>query len=162
MVKRLLILFALVSAPAHAQINNPGVTAGDLPPTCATVPPTDTLTGSVGASTPCTPRTDRTAILDVQAGDTLLAANCTFSMTFARAFSNATPFVYAAVVDSGGAQMPCKVQSRSSTVVSGICNGAQSTVLNLSIVTTGLTLLPFGTTCTAGTPVMVIGRNATQ
>ena len=160
------LALALLAVPASAQIDNPGATQADitaaLPPICAAVPPKDSLTGDIGIQPQCTPRVDRTAIVDVQTGNTTLAANCQFSFAFARAFTSSQPFVYAAVVDGTNAQMPCKIQSRSTTTVSGVCNAAQNTVLNLSIVTTGLTLLPFGTTCTAGTPVMVVGKEPTQ
>ena len=133
-----------------------------IPPACATAPSGDTLNGSVGSGAACTPKQDSTRPTAVQAGNTTLLANCSFAITFARAFTSSTPFVYAAVVDTGSNQMPCKIQTRSSTGATGVCNGAQSTVLSLSIVTSGLTVLPFGTSCTAGTPVMFVGREPSQ
>jgi hypothetical protein len=136
--------------------------ASAIPPVCSTPPSADTLNGTAGSGAQCTPRGDNTRPTAVQAGNTTLAADCTFTVTFARSFTSATPFVYAAVVDTAGNQMPCKTKTRSSAGFTGVCQGSQNTVLSLSIVTSGLTLLPFGTTCTAGTPVMFVGREPTQ
>lgn len=133
-----------------------------IPPVCSTIPPKDTLTGSIGSALACTPRSDRTALLDVQTGNTTLGADCSFSFTFARSFTSASPFVYAAVVNSSSTQMPCKIQARSATGASGTCAPAQTVALNLAAVTAGLNVAPFGTTCTAGTPVMFVGREPTQ
>lgn len=165
-MRKALFILALCASPAAAQIDNPGMTSAAvqamMPPVCSNIPPINTLTGAVGVGTPCTPPSDRTTILDVQTGNTTLAANCTFSISFARTFSSSLPFVYAAVVETGSNQMPCKIQTRSSTGATGICAQAQGTVLTLAIVTTGLTLLPFGTTCVAGTPVMFVGKEPSQ
>jgi len=153
---------AAAQSAAQAAQAQASAAAAAIPPVCSMAPARDTLNGSVGAATACTPLSDNTRPTAVQAGNTTLAANCTFTITFARAFTSATPFVYAAVVDSSGNQMPCKIQSRSTQTETGVCAPANSTALNLSIVTTGLTLTPFGTTCTAGTPVMFVGREPTQ
>jgi hypothetical protein len=170
-------LALLCASPIAAQVAYPPTTvdtsnlatASDLaaiiaaqPPVCSTATPKPAAAGTAGSGTACTPRVDRAAGVDVQANNTTLLANCSFTIAFPRSFVSAVPFVYAAVVDTGGAQMPCKIQSRSATGASGICNGAQSTVLSLSVVTSGLTVLPFGTTCTAGTAVMWVAREPTQ
>lgn len=149
------------SAAASAQsLATSALTA--IPPACVVAPTGDTLNGTVGNGTPCTPPVNNTRPTAVQAGNTTLAADCSFSISFARAFTSSVPFVYAAVVNASGGVMPCTVSSRSSTTAAGKCQGAQPTVLSLSLVTTGLTLLPFGTSCTAGTPVMFVGREPTQ
>lgn len=187
MIKTVLVVAALVvtAAPASTQIVSPlnpangaDVTAAanaaaaaqasanaaqaSIPGVCTVPPANGTLTGAVGTATPCTSRPDGNAQTPVQGGNTTLAANCAWSITFARAFVSSVPLVWASVVDSTGAQMPCKVQTRSSTTATGVCAPAQSTVLNLSIVTSGLSLNPFSAICTAGIPVMVGGREPTQ
>jgi len=148
--------------PSLGSTADPVAVQAAIPPVCSTAPAKDTLNGSVGTAAGCTPLSDNTRPTAVQAGNTTLLANCTFTITFSRAFTSAVPFVYAAVVDSSGNQMPCKIQTRSAQTETGVCAPAQSTALSLSIVTTGLTLTPFGTTCTAGTPVMFVGREPTQ
>lgn len=167
-MKFLALLLTLVAVPVSAQVVYPpadvsGLAAKtDIPPVCATAPSGDTLNGTVGNAPACTPPANSTRPTAVQAGNTTLAANCSFSITFSRSFTSSSPFVYAAVVDSSGSQMPCKIQTRSATGATGICNAAQSTLLSLSIVTTGLSVLPFSATCTAGTAVMFVGREPTQ
>ena len=98
-----------------------------VPPICTSTPSKDTLNGSVGSASACTPLGDNTRPTAVQAGNTILAANCTFTISFARAFTSATPFVYAAVVDSSGNQMPCKIQTRTTQVETGVCAPANAT-----------------------------------
>lgn len=169
-------LLLLVASSAGAQIvsplNPPTIDTSALatkaemqaaiPSKCTSIPPKDTLTGSVGTGEACIPALDRTALLDVQSGNTTLAANCTFTITFARTFTSPVPFIYAAVVDASGNQMPCKMQTRTSGGGTGICSPSQSALLNLSAVTAGFTFNPFATTCTAGTAVMFVGREPTQ
>lgn len=172
-----LAIALIVGTPAIAQLVNPAVpidtsafaTKDDITgvqstiaPACATAPANGTLAGAVGTAPICTPHADANAQTPVQAGNTTLAANCTWSISFARSFVSSVPLVWASVIDSSGTQMPCKVQTRSSTAATGICAPAQATVLNLSIVTSGLSLSPFASTCTAGLAVMVGGREPTQ
>lgn len=171
-MRYLLFAAALLANPVLAQVAYPPADVSGLatkaevtaavPPACPVAPSGDTLNGSIGTGVNCTPKQDSTRPTSVQAGNTTLLANCTFSVTLARAFTSSSPFAYAAVVDTANNQMPCKVQTRSATSFTGICNAAQNTVLSLSVVTTGVTVLPFGTTCTAGTPVMWVAREATQ
>lgn len=155
---------AAADAQAKAKAASDAAAAAQaaIPPVCTTTPAGDTLNGTVGNSTACTPPANNTRPTAVQSGNTTLAADCTFSITFARSFTSSTPFIYAAVVDNTNTQMPCKIKTRSSSGGTGVCAQAQSTVLSLSIVTSGITLLPFGSTCTAGTPVMFVGREPTQ
>ncbi|WP_311271074.1 hypothetical protein [Sphingobium sp. WCS2017Hpa-17] len=181
-MRYLLFLTAIVASPAFGQVAYPPADTSNLatksevqaassaasaaqaaiPPACPVAPSGDTLNGTIGSGVNCTPKQDSTRPTSVQAGNTTLAANCTFSVSLARAFTSTSPFAYAAVVDTANNQMPCKIQTRSATAFTGICNAAQNTVLSLSVVTTGLTLLPFGTTCTAGTAVMWVAREPTQ
>lgn len=135
-----------------------------VPPVCISVPTIDTLSGTVGTSTPCTPPANNTRPTSVQAANTTLNADCSWAVTFARAFTSSTPIIYASVVLPSGATqpVPCFATVRSSTTNSGKCFPGQTTLLNLSIVTSGLSLNAFGSICTAGTAVMVVGREPTQ
>lgn len=160
-------------SPLRAQIGNSPPTdlsaqiaaavSGALPSDCP-APSADTLSGSAGTSTHCLPHPDATRPTAVQAANTTLNADCTWSVTFSRAFSNTTPIIHAIPVLSAGATqpMPCFISSRSTTTQSGKCYPGKATLLNLSLITSGLTLSPFDTTCTAGTPLMIVGREATQ
>lgn len=173
-MKRILLFLALLWAfPVQAQISgiqpdlsgvNNAISAvqANIPPVCSTVPAADTLLGTNGTASACTPKQDNTRPTAVQAGNTTLLADCTFSITFTRAFTSATPFVYAAVVDNTGTQMPCKIKTRSTTGATGVCNPAQSTALTTAIIALGLNVVPFATVCTAGTVVTFVGREPTQ
>lgn len=139
-----------------------------IPPACTTAPSADTLNGTVGSSPVCTPSATNTRPTAVQAGNVTggLLANCTFSVTFARSFISSVPFVYSAVVDTSANQMPCKAQTRSATGFTGICSPAQTSLLTINALTsaalTGINLSPFGSLCTAGTPVTWVAREPTQ
>jgi len=133
------------------------------PSPCPT-PLADTLNGSAGTSPICMERPDSTRPTAVQAINTTVASNCSWSVTFSRVMTTNTPIVEAQLLLPSGSTLPipCQALSRSSTGASGLCFPAQTTTLNLSIITAGLSLSPFGTTCTSGTPVMVLAREATQ
>lgn len=164
----------LFAVPAHAQDSTSSLNAPASPsdvtaaivaatPSPCTTPAPDTLNGSAGAASTCMPRADAARPTPVQAANTTLAADCTWSVVFSRAFTTSSPIIHASVVlASPTSPVPCIVTSRSATTQAGKCFPGQTTSLNLSIVTAGLTLAPFGSTCVAGTAVMVVGREATQ
>lgn len=171
---RALALLAALSSPAAAQtvagqdlsaISAKATAAlAAIPPVCTTAPASDTLSGTAGSATACTPHMDATRPTPVQAVNTTLNADCTWSVTFSRAFTSSAPVIHASVALPTGATqpVPCFPMARSATAASGKCFPGQTTLLSLSIVTTGLTLNAFGNTCTAGLPVMVVGREPTQ
>ncbi len=162
----------LVAPQVMAQtITGPGVTSVNgqtgsvsltipVPATTAQLMPT--LNGTVGTSNQYQP-IDAAPISQVQTANTTLGTDCTWSVTFQRAFLTSTPIVHANVQLSAGATqpVPCAVISRSTTTQSGKCFPGQTATLNLSIVTAGLTLSPFASTCTT-MPVMVVAREPTQ
>lgn len=126
------------------------------------VPAAHATNGVVGTSGFYIP-SDAAPKLDIQSANTTLATDCTWSVTFGQTFTSSSPIVHASVIVASPTQpIPCIVGTRSATGATGKCFPAQNTVLTLSIVTTGLTLAPFATTCTNGMPVMVVGREPTQ
>lgn len=134
-----------------------------IPAACSTISPMDTLNGAVGSSTPCTPRSDNSRPTAVQAANAALDAACNWTVTFARSTVSSSPVVHANVVQASPTMpIPCIVSSRSATAAAGKCFPAQTTTLNLSIITAGLNLAPFGSTCTAGMPVMIVVRDPSQ
>lgn len=99
----------------------------------------------------------------VQALNTTSDASGNFSLTWNTAFQSSTPFITArAVVPVAGNPVNCEVQTRSNNTVTGWCRQSSPALLNLSIITTGLTLNPFANLPATGTAVMVIGRDTTQ
>jgi hypothetical protein len=159
---RLWLLLALLPAPVAAQVSYPpssvdtsnlatkpdvAAVQAAIPPVCSTAPAKDTLNGSVGSAAPCTPAPDNTRPTAVQRANTSLAADCTWSVAFSRAFTSSTPIVHASIILAAATMpMPCIVLARSTTAANGKCFPAQTSLLNLSIITAGLTLAPFGTT----------------
>lgn len=135
--------------------------ANIIPTPANAITPMGTLSGALGTSNRYVPQ-DAVPLTPVQAENDVLATNCTFSHTFSRPFASASPIVSVRVVASGLTQpFPCEVFTRTTTSVTGKCFQGQTTTLNLSIVTAGLSLAPFqATTCTA-LPLMFIGRDPT-
>lgn len=134
-----------------------------IPAACTTAPFMDSLNGVVGTSTPCSPHPDNSGPTAVQAANAALDAACNWAVTFARSTTSSSPVVHANVVQASPTMpIPCIVSSRSTTAAAGKCFPAQTTTLNLSIITAGLNLAPFGSTCTAGMPVMIVVRDPSQ
>lgn len=99
----------------------------------------------------------------VQAANVTSDASGNWSVTWATNFQNNNPIVSArAVLASPGNPISCEVAARSASSVSGWCRQSSPALLNLSIITAGLTLNPFANLPATGTAVMVIGRDTTQ
>lgn len=163
-----------LSSPAMAQQAGPGPGApySDanaiaavtplIPTASGSVPAAPVLNGQTGSGLSFVPANGAQKLI-IQTANTTLGADCTWSVTFSQTFTSSSPIVHASVVLSSATQpIPCIVTSRSSAAQSGKCFPGQTTLLTLAIVTTGLTLSPFASTCSAGTAVMVIGREPTQ
>jgi hypothetical protein len=140
-----------------------GAVVATIPTPASTIPNMGPLNGSTGTAATYVP-SDSHIPLPSQYINTTVAANCTWSVTFARTMTTSSPIVIAQLLLPSGATLPipCQALARSATGASGLCFPAQTTTLNLSIITAGLNLSPFGTTCTAGTPVMVAASENTQ
>jgi len=99
----------------------------------------------------------------IQAANVVTDASGNWRVDWANNFSSATPFVTArSVVPSGNNPVSCDVATRGNNFVTGWCRISQPTLLNLSIITTGLTLNPFPNAPATGTVVMVAARDTTQ
>ena len=106
-------------------------------------------------------RGDATPKHIVQSTNVTLGTDCTWTATFgAQPFTSASPVVSVEPVSPN--MIACQVTSRSTTTQSGKCFAAQTTLLSLSIVTTGLTVNPFQSTTCSAIPLMVIAREPTQ
>ena len=99
----------------------------------------------------------------VQAANVTSDASGNFTVNWATNFQSSNPIVSArAVLPTPGNPVSCEVSTRSNNSVSGWCRQSSPALLNISIVTTGLTLNPFANIPATGTAVMVIGRDTTQ
>jgi len=128
-----------------------------VPAPCNTVPMQDTLTGTVGAGTPCTTRPDATRPTVIQAKTTTTAADATYSVTFDAPFSTTPIYVDARVT---GVNQPylCTVATWSATGASGKCFQLVATTLpTVSTSLLGLAISPFANAA-AGLNVRVVAR----
>lgn len=128
-----------------------------VPAPCNTIPMQDTLTGSVGAGTPCTTRPDATRPTVIQAKTTTTAADATYSVTFDQPFTT-TPIYVDARVTGQAQPYLCTVTTWSTTGASGKC--FQLVATTLPVVSTsllGLVVSPF-VNAAAGLNVRVVAR----
>lgn len=103
-----------------------------------------------------------TGVTLVQATNVTTASDGTWAVTWKTPFNTSQPFVAAHYIGVATAQpVQCMLTSSTSTSASGKCYAGQSTLLSLSIVTTGITVLPFAVS-SGGIAVQVLGRDTTQ
>lgn len=149
---------------ASTYMTSPGVLgyiAAAAPGSC-TAPLAETLNGAVGTGTPCLTRPDASPPTLVRAANSVTASGGAWTVTWSKAFASSTPVVNVLPVNTAGTTaIICNVQTRSTTVASGLCWSLQPTTLSLSIVTSGTTVQPAVTTA-SGIAVMVTGREPTQ
>lgn len=141
------------ASPAIAQISS--VSSPAAPPAPAsTIPQSELVSGSVGTSTDYMradarlPRITRVAIVTTDGSGN-------WSVTWSSALA-ATPVVLAIPVSSGTQPVMCVVATASTTTATGKCWVGQTTVLNLSIVTAGLTLNPNANAASMSVQVLAI------
>lgn len=128
-----------------------------VPSPCNTVPMQDTLTGTVGAGTPCTTRPDATRPTVIQAKTTTTAADATYSVTFDAPFASTPIYADARVY---GATQPylCTVTTLTATGASGKCFQLVATTLpTVATSLLGLVVSPFASAA-AGLSVRVVAR----
>lgn len=136
----------------------------DLPLASTAVTNAPTTNGTAGdAGSKTFVPANAAQILVVQAVNTTTDGSGNWSVTFGQAFQGATPIISAFPIVAPGATQPmtCNVTARSQTTAAGKCFSGQTVVLNLSIITAGLTLNP-NALVSSGTAVMIIGREPTQ
>ena len=164
------ILIAAVGATlAHAQSFTSAplpdlsqyATTSQLPAHCPTTPSPDTLTGSVSGGNCFTSATDTRPTV-VQAAVVTTNGSGTWSVTWAKAFNGASPFINAQPINPAGSQpFICNVASSTSTVVSGQCWQTQTMTLpGIALSLLNLVLNPTG--AAPSISVRVAGRDTTQ
>ena len=133
-----------------------------VPQPCAAAPPSDTLSGSAGSATPCTPRPDATRPTVVQAAIVSTDATGAWSVSWAKAFSSATPYINPQAINVSGSQpYVCNVSASTATTATGKC--WQTTTMTLPTLASSLLGLVINPTGTSGViQVRVAARDATQ
>lgn len=133
-----------------------------IPQPTVIVPAQPLGTGSTGTAGFYTPP-DASPRLVFQGTNVVTDSSGNWTVSWATSYVSSSPLVLAkAVVSSTFNTITCEVSARSSSTASGWCRQATPTLLNLSIVTTGLTLNPFANLPATGTAVMVFSREPTQ
>ena len=167
-----LILAVTVASTAHAQVSSSGppvcadglpcATQSSVPTKGAVVPPGATPGGSIGIQNSFTP-IDATQPGLTRSAKTTTDGSCNFAVTWTVPLVSSTPVAFAYPTIPSGATQPssCNTTAITSAGVTGKCFTAQTTLLNLSIVTTGLTLNSQGGTC-SGMSVSVFAREPTN
>ncbi len=176
-MKALLAFVALVAMPAQAQIVSPiefgapvdtsslatkaevSAVAAMVPLRANALPPAEAVGGIVGTSPryrgmdDAAPRITRATTVSTIAGGT-------FSGTWTTPMSGPPTIVMTPIAAS--ASIDCQLTSApTATTFAGRCWTSQSTVLNLGIITAGLTLLPTTPTA-AGVSIQIIAIPPTQ
>lgn len=157
-------LLASVTAMVFAQVNNPGLTLDQvqaaMPQPAQVIPQTEAVGGAVGSTTSYM-RADAKIPRITRAATLTTAGDGTFSATWAQALA-APPTVSLTWVNTGASPVTCELTAApTATAVQGKCKGAQTSLLNLSIITAGLTLNPFNSGA-AGISVHVVAIPSTQ
>lgn len=130
------------------------------PQPSSTVPNPEGVGGAVGSSVEFM-RADATLPRITRSTTVLTDASGNWSVTWSMAMM-ATPTVFPIAVNSGAQPISCNVATRTTTGATGRCWTASSgSLLNLSIITAGLTVLPYGNSA-AGVQVQVIAIPPSQ
>lgn len=123
------------------------------------LPNPENTTPSVGSSTDYM-RADAVLPRITRAATVTTDATGNWSVTWATPLL-ATPTVLPIAINAGSQPVSCNVITRSTTAATGRCWTAQSSLLNLGIVTAGLSILPYANSA-AGVQVQVIALPPTQ
>lgn len=132
-----------------------------VPQPCPDAPVADTLTGTVGSSAPCAHRADAARPTSVQAAIVTTDTTGNWTVTWAKPFASATPYINPQAINTGIQPYICNVASSTTTTASGKC--WQTVTMTLPSVTTsllGLVLNPTG--AAASIQVRIAAREATQ
>ena len=158
-MKRLLLIAAaaalLAGGNAAAQVTYPPAQPGD------TVPPPEVVGGQIGAQV-LYARADHTHPRITRATTCTLDAAGTCSITWASPLPTAPVIGMSPVNPTAAQAIMCNTTATpTTTTVSIKCWVIQTTLLNLSIITAGLNLVP-ATTASAGTVIQVIALQTSQ
>lgn len=160
----LALLFAPVAASAQS-VENPAPTIADiqamLPQPASAVPPAETVAGSAGAGLTYR-RGDAVQPRITRSTTCTLDGTASCSVTWTTAMSGGTPTISITPINAGSNPIACNLTSAPTTTTVAIkCWISQTTLLNLSLITAGLTLQPFQNAL-AGTQVQIIALPSTQ
>jgi hypothetical protein len=160
-MKRLLLALVFLLSPVLAlaqDVSYSSLYGQPLP--ASAIPATEAIGGAIGSewdhyatANHQHPRITRAAIVTTDASGN-------WSVTWATALLS-VPAVITLPVNSGSQPVICNVLTRTTTSATGKCWNGQTTLLSLSIVTTGLTLNAF-TNPAAGTSIQVVALPLTQ
>lgn len=157
---RLVGLFLCIATVAIAQslsISGDFAQKSDLPQASAMVPPTDTLTGAVGASTAYM-RADAPRPTISQRTTITTDASGNWTVTWAKAFNSSTPAVLAIPLNSAAAApVICNITTRNATTATGKC--WQNVTQSVALISLTVSLTPVAYTASS---VMVIGLEPSQ
>lgn len=129
-------------------------------PFASTVPPTEAVTPAAGTA-PTIRRGDAVAPRITRSTTVVTQSGGTFSGTWATPLANPNPVVTLTPI-AANASIDCQLTAAPTTTgFQGRCWTAQTTTLNLSIITAGLTLNPMVNTA-AGISVQVLAIPSTQ
>lgn len=156
----LLALFAaLLSAPALAQMDVSGLVGNPAP--ASAPPPSEILAGAVGSDTGQYALANHQHPRITRATTAATISGGSFSGTWSSAFAS-PPTIILTPIASGSAAVTCELTAvPTTTAFAGRCWTSQSTLLNLTILGSGLTLNPNAASA-AGISVQVIGIPPTQ
>lgn len=153
-------------APSTATVASLGSQISDLqaamPSRCASAPVADTLNGTLQSGTKCYTSYNDTRPTLVQAANVSTLADGTWTVSWGKSFSGATPYITAQAINPSDSQpYICNVASSTTTTASGRCWKTQTNTLpGVALSLLGLLLNP--TASTGIIQVRVAGRDTTQ
>lgn len=128
-----------------------------VPAECATLPASDTATGTIGTGTACIHRPNAAAKTNVMPATAVTIVDGSFSGTWPATFPSVPTTAFAAVKSTSDPFI-CQVGSFTASNFSGKCwRLMQMTLPGLATGLLNLVLVPFGAPPT-GSTVMVVGR----
>lgn len=146
---------------AYATKSSVAALQAAMPAPCPGTQLADTLNGTVGSGTPCTVRVDAARPTVVQAAIVTTDASGNWSVTWAKAFANATPYINPQAINTGTQPYICNVSSSTTTGATGRCwQTVTSTLPSLATSLLGLVINP--TSAAASIQVRVAAREPTQ
>lgn len=167
-----MILAALIALQAGIFVPPPQPTDGGVPisaaqaqalqtPPCAVIPASDTLNGSMPVGG-CYVDATSTRPTVVQAAKVTTDTSANWSVTWAKPFQSATPYVHAEPIASTSLPINCSVFSATQTGANGRCFQTTTTTLGGTITSIQGTVISPVVNAAANLDVRVIGRETTQ
>lgn len=156
----LAVAIFLAAGGAHAQALISGTAPAPLPSNI--IPSSEAIGGAIGSDVVMYATANHQHPRITRATTCTLDSNGACTITWASALSSAPTIAYAPINTTAVAPVVCNLTAvPTTTTVSLKCWTSQTTLLSLSIVTTGLTLNPFAQ-AVAGTQIQIIALPPTQ